>query len=44
MNLLLTITCALLLQNPPQNADKKLINIQRISSPVTVDGVPDETA
>ena len=45
MNLLLTLTLALLLQSPIQTTDKKTpINIQRISSEVTLDGVPDEPA
>src|SRR6056297_3866466 len=45
MNFLLTLTLALLLQSPIQTTDKKTpINIQRISSEVTLDGVPDEPA
>jgi len=45
MNFLLTLTLALLLQSPIQTTDKKTpINIQRISSEVTLDGVPDESA
>lgn len=45
MNLLLTLTFALLLQSPLQITDKNTpINIQRITSEVTLDGIPDEEA
>lgn len=45
MNLLLTVLFALLLQNPLQSTDKKSpIDIQRLSSDVTLDGIPDEPA
>lgn len=45
MNLLLTIIFAFLLQNPSQASDKQTpINIQKITSEVTLDGIPDEEA
>ncbi|WP_340103703.1 hypothetical protein [Rhodohalobacter sp. 8-1] len=45
MNFLLTITFALLLQSQLQVSDKQTpVAIQRISSSVTIDGIPDENA
>jgi hypothetical protein len=45
MNLLLTLAFALLLQSPIQTSDKQTpIEIQRIPSEVTLDGMPDEPA
>jgi hypothetical protein len=45
MNIILAFTFAFLFQVTPQTVDKKSpINIQRLSSPVTIDGIPDEPA
>ncbi|WP_069130305.1 carbohydrate binding family 9 domain-containing protein [Rhodohalobacter halophilus] len=45
MNTLLAITIGLLFQSPVQEEQKQTpISIQRISSPITLDGIPDEPA